>query len=394
MNYVINKSTFSFYRYYKHVYYHIMDYNVAKERLGRQADTRKGSFLINKNANNHRQAERALILNNGALTTYHRIYFKLNKYYINPHVCQFDSLNDLVRHYMMKADGLPCSLTVPIPKQRNMPIAMSKELEINKSHIKISQCINAGQFGEIWEGIWKGKGSVIIKTNIATDITQETFLDEASILGKFYHKNIISLYGVCTESYPFYIVTEQMNGNLKHHLQAHVTTSNTTPVKLVDIAIQVTEGMIYLGEQDYIHCDLRAENILVGDHNTVKIANFRLAQHLNGNKYWTVKGHNVLAYRWTAPEWYTAERLSIKSDVWSFGVLLWEMVTKRDLPYHDMTNAQVVETVSKGHCMPIPWNSPEPFDQLMINCWRYNGDERPSFKDIFDVLMTYDTHDT
>ncbi|XP_019856459.1 PREDICTED: tyrosine-protein kinase SRK3-like [Amphimedon queenslandica] len=314
---------------------------------------------------------------------------EFNKYYTS-HDLKFDSLNDLVHHYMMKADGLASSLTVPIPKQANTPIAMNKEWEIKKSKITFFKCIHVGKFGETWKSDCKGKGPVTIKTNIATNITQETFLDEANILGKLHHKNIISLYGVCTESYPFYIVTEPMNGNLKGYL----TTNNTTPAELVDITIQVTDGMKYLGEQDYIHCDLRAINILLGDHNTLKIANFHLAQHLNSNKYWTIEKGTKLAIRWTAPEGYALNRLSIKSDVWSFGILLWELATKGDLPYRGMTNKEAVELVSEGDHIFIPQDCPERFDQLMINCLKYYDDKRPNFKDIFDVLITYDTHDT
>ncbi|XP_019859582.1 PREDICTED: receptor-like tyrosine-protein kinase kin-16 isoform X4 [Amphimedon queenslandica] len=182
---------------------------------------------------------------------------------------------------------------------------------------------------------------------------------------------------------------ESMNGNLKDYL----TSYNPTPAELVDIAIQVTDGMMYLGEQDYIHCSLKAANILLGDHNTVKIANFHLAQHLNGNKYWTVEEGAKLAIRWPAPEFYTLKRLSIKSDVWSFGILLWEMVTKGDV-YPGITTNEVRELVSKGDCIYIPRGCLEPFDQLMINCRKHKDYERPSFKNIFDVLIKYDTHDT
>ena len=364
-----------------------MSRDEAEERLSK-ANTQAGTFLIRNSESNPGQ-HYSLSLNDEVTIQHYCINIENNKCYISPRV-KFDSLNDLVHHYMMKADGLTCSLTVPIPKQVNTPIAIKKELKIIKSSIKFSNCINFGHFGETWNGIWKGKEPVIIKTNIATKITQETFIKEA-ILAKLHHKNIISLCGVCTESYPFYIVTEPMNGNLKDYL----TTSNPTPAELVDIAIQVTDGMIYLGEQKYIHCDLRAENIiLLGDHNTVKIANFHLAQHLNGNKYWTVEKGTKLAIRWTAPEAFTLKRLSIKSDVWSFGILLWELATKGKEPYPDMTNEEVRELVSEGDHIFIPRDCPKPFDQLMINCWKHNEDKRPNFKSILDVLIKYDTHDT
>ena len=362
-----------------------MSRDEAEERLS-QANTQAGTFLIRESKS--KPGHHALSLNDGFIISHYCIYIMFNKYCIFPHI-QFDSLNDLVHHYMMKADRLPCSLTVPIPKQVNTPIAMSKEWEINKSYIKFSKCINAGKFGERWEGNWKGKGPVMIKTNIATNITQETFLEKASILKQF-HKNIISLYGVCTESYPFYIVTEPINQNLRNH----VNMNKPTPAELVDIAIQVVDGMMYLGEQDYIHCNLRAENILVGDHNTVKIGNFHRAQHLNGNKYWTFDEGTKVAIKWTAPEFFTLNRMSIKSDVWSFGILLWELITEGNEPYPGMTNEEVRKLASKGDHMFIPQDCPEPFKQLMINCWKYNDYERPNFKDIFDVLIIYDTHDT
>ena len=356
-----------------------MSHDEAEERLS-QADTQAGTFLIRES----KSGTNTLSVKGGVTIKHYHISIDNNKYYIYPRV-MFDSLNDLVHHYMMKADGLHCSLTVPIPKQVNTPIEMNKELKIIKSSIEFSNCINCGQFGETWNGIWKGKEPVIIKTNIATDIVQETLLVEAGILKKLHHKNIISLYGVCTESYPFYIVAEPIDGNLDDFL---ITFSNTL-AELVDIVIQVTDGMIYLGEQDYIHCDLRAENILLGDHyNTVKIANFHLAQHLNGSKYWTAEGTR-LAIKWTAPEAYTLNQLSIKSDVWSFGILLWKLVTKGKEPYPGMTNQKVKEAVSKGYHMPIPRDCPEPFKQLMINCWKHKDNERPNFNYVIDILLKY-----
>uniref|UniRef100_A0A1X7U317 Protein kinase domain-containing protein n=1 Tax=Amphimedon queenslandica TaxID=400682 RepID=A0A1X7U317_AMPQE len=207
------------------------------------------------------------------------------------------------------------------------------------------------------------KWSVLIKTNITADITQERFLKEANILKKLNYESIICLYGVCTKEYPFYIVTELMNhGNLKKHLSRY----SFAPAELIYITAQVVNGMIYLGEQYYIHCDLRAANILVGEYNTVKIANFHFAQHLNGNKYWIIEERTKLAIRWTAPEWHTLNRLGIKSDVWSFGILLWELVTKGNLPYPGMTNVEVVEAVPQGYRMIIPEDCPEPFQQLMF----------------------------
>ena len=287
---------------------------------------------------------------------------------------------------MLEADGL---LTVPITKPVNIPTTQDM-WEIERSSIKILECLTAGRFGETWEAnLLTEASSIMIKTNIATNISQETFLKEANILKKLHHGNIIRLYGVCTKEYPFYIVTKPMEtGDLKAYLKQHNRMGwNLMPSKIIDIAVQVANGMIYLGEQDYIHCNLRAKNILVGEYNTVKIANFHLAQHLNGNKYWSVEKYTRLAIRWTAPEGYTLYQQSIKSDVWSFGILLWELVTKGSLPYPGMTDEQVREAVPQGYRMPEPKNCTELFYQIMLDCWKLNDDERPNFNNIHHHLL-------
>ena len=297
---------------------------------------------------------------------------------------------------MLQAGCMLCALTVPVTKPVN--ISTTQDMwEIERSTINFVKCLTAGRFGEIWEAnLLTEVSSVMIKTNIATNIPQETFLKEANILKKLRHDNIIHLHGVCTKEYPFYIVTELMeNGNLKEYLITK-RGSHLTPSELIDIAVQVANGMIYLGEQDYIHCDLRAENILVGGiyaqlgsttMPTVKIANFHLAQHLNGKKYWYTQKGTRCAPKWTAPEGYNFSQFSIKSDVWSFGILLWELVTKGRVPYTGMTNQQVLEAVPQGYRMPIPKGCPEPLYQIMLKCWKLNDDERPTFRNIYHNLL-------
>ena len=356
--------------------------NDAEEKL---AGTQEGTFIIRDSEST--VGRYSLSVNGGATIRHYRILTEDYKYYVTKRV-MFRTLNELVHHYMLEADGLCCALTVPLTKPVDTPITQDEENEIQKSSIEFVKCLTVGEFGETWKCRWDTEPfSVIIKTNIATNIPQETFLKEADILKKLHHDNIIRLHGVCTKEYPFYIVTELMEtGNLLKYLRTK-RGSNLTPSKIIDIAVQLANGMIYLGEQDYIHCDLRAENILVGEYNTIKIANFYLARHLNGNKYFTMKKGTHLATRWTAPECYTSKRLSIKSDVWSFGILLWELVTKGSLPYPGMTNKQVREAVIEGYHMPEPKDCPEPFYQIMLDCWRLNDDKRPTFNNILRHLL-------
>ena len=329
-------------------------------------------------------------MSDGVTIRHWRILTESNKYYMENGV-MFHSLNKLVHHYMLlQAGSLPCTLTVPLTKPVNKPTTQDI-WEIERSSIEFLKCLTTGEFGEIWKAnLLTEVSSVMIKTNIATNIPQETFLKEANILKKLRHDNIIHLHGVCTKEYPFYIVTELMEpGNLQAYLSHYKRMGwNLTPLKLITIAVQVANGMIYLGEQDYIHCDLRAENILVGEYNTIKIANFHLARHLNGNKYWSVEEGTHFNVRYTAPEGYTSyDQLSIKSDVWSFGILMWELVTKGSLPYSGMTHKQVREAVPQGYHMPEPKDCPEPFYQIMLDCWKLNDDERPNFNNIHCHLL-------
>ena len=344
-----------------------------------------GTFLIRKSESN--PGTYSLSINDGDTIQHYRILTESNKYYITKRV-MFDSLNELVHHYMLQADGLCCSLTVPVTKPVNIPTTQDM-WETERSSIEFVKCLTAGEFGEIWvANLLTEVSSVMIKTNIATNIPQEGFLKEANILKKLRHDNIIRLHGVCTKEYPFYIVTELMeNGNLKEYPYVSIYS--------IDITVQVANGMIYLGEQDYIHCDLRAENILVGEHNTIKIANFHFARHLNGNKYCTIERSTRLAVRWTAPEGITSNQLSIKSDVWSFGILLWELFTKGRVPYPSMTNEQVLDAVPQGYRMPEPEGCQEPFYQIMLDCWKLNDGERTHFDDIHYQLLEIQnaTHD-
>ena len=336
-------------------------------------------------------------MNDGATIRHYNILTESNQYYITKGVI-FHSLNELVHYYMLKAYGLCCRLSVPLTKPVNIPTTPDM-WEIEKSSIEFLKCLTTGEFGETWEAnLLTEESSVMIKTNIATNIPQVKFLNEANILKKLCHDNIICLYGVCTKEYPFYIVTELMtNGNVKAYLEYQLKLGrHFKPSDLAYIAVQVVNGMIYLGEQDFIHCDLRAENILAGGKMyaqlgstimpIVKIANFHLAQYLNGKKYWYTQKGTCCAPRWTAPEGYKFFQISIKSDVWSFGILLWELVTKGREPYPGMTTEEVLKAVPQGYRMPIPKGCPEPLYQIMLKCWKSNDDERPTFRNIYHNL--------
>ncbi len=157
------------------------------------------------------------------------------------------------------------------------------------------------------------------------------FLTEAQIMKKLRHPKLIQLYAVCTLEEPIYIITELMkNGSLLEFLQGKGRTLKLP--QLIDMAAQIASGMAYLESQNYIHRDLAARNVLVGENNIVKIADFGLARLIKEDEYEARVGARF-PIKWTAPEAANYSKFSIKSDVWSFGILLTELVTYGRIPY-------------------------------------------------------------
>ena len=155
--------------------------------------------------------------------------------------------------------------------------------------------------------------------------------------------NIIQLHGVCSEESVPYIVTELMiNGNLLEYLRNE--GSSPTFTQLISMSLQVASGMIYLEEQGVIHRNLSAKNILVGENLVCKLANFRLAKGGGSDPYESLD-RNKLSIKWTAPEAAVYHRFTTKSDVWSFGVVLYEIITCGQIPYPGMTFAETLEQV-------------------------------------------------
>ena len=274
-------------------------------------------------------------------------------------------------HYVVDADGLCCRLTAVCPKPSNK----KDEWEIKRSSVQLTKQLQAGEFGEIMKGTWNGTKAVAVKIPTSKSMGMQ----ELQIMKKLHHKHIIQLYGVCTEGKPMYIVTELMkNGSLSDHLQKGDGQHLKLP-ELVNIAAQVASGMAYLEEQHLIHRNLAAQNVFIGGGNIVKIANFRMARVTIGDEYIPELGEK-LRIKWTAPEAAVCDHFSIKSDVWSYGILLWELITHGQVPYQGMKPAQVMTHVIYGYRMPQPLGCPGGLYQIMMNCWKDKPEERPTFE--------------
>ncbi|XP_071388645.1 tyrosine-protein kinase Fyn isoform X3 [Centroberyx affinis] len=245
------------------------------------------------------------------------------------------------------------------------------------------------QLVQHYSGTWNGTTKVAVKTLKPGTMSPESFLEEAQIMKKLRHDKLVQLYAVVSEE-PIYIVTEYMGkGSLLDFLKDGEGRGLKLP-NLVDMAAQVAAGMAYIERMNYIHRDLRSANILVGDNLVCKIADFGLARLIEDNEY-TARQGAKFPIKWTAPEAALYGKFTIKSDVWSFGILLTELVTKGRVPYPGMNNREVLEQVERGYRMPCPQDCPISLHELMVQCWKKDAEERPTFEYLQAFLEDYFT---
>ncbi|XP_051510763.1 tyrosine-protein kinase Fyn-like isoform X3 [Myxocyprinus asiaticus] len=245
------------------------------------------------------------------------------------------------------------------------------------------------QLVQHYSGTWNGNTKVAVKTLKPGTMSPESFLEEAQIMKKLRHDKLVQLYAVVSEE-PIYIVTEYMGkGSLLDFLKDGEGRGLKLP-NLVDMAAQVAAGMAYIERMNYIHRDLRSANILVGDNLVCKIADFGLARLIEDNEY-TARQGAKFPIKWTAPEAALYGKFTIKSDVWSFGILLTELATKGRVPYPGMNNREVLEQVERGYRMPSPQDCPSSLHELMLLCWKTDPEDRPTFEYLQAFLEDYFT---
>uniref|UniRef100_A0A7N8YR34 Tyrosine-protein kinase n=1 Tax=Mastacembelus armatus TaxID=205130 RepID=A0A7N8YR34_9TELE len=221
-------------------------------------------------------------------------HYKIRKldsggYYITTRV-QFDALQKLVKHYSEHADGLCHRLTTVCPTVKPQTQGLAKDAwEIPRESLRLELKLGQGCFGEVWMGTWNGTTKVAIKTLKPGTMSPEAFLQEAQIMKKLRHDKLVPLYAVVSEE-PIYIVTEYMTkGSLLDFLKEG-DGKYLNLVLLVDMAAKVADGMAFIERMNYIHRDLRAANILVGDNLVCKIADFGLARLIEDNEYTARQG--------------------------------------------------------------------------------------------------------
>uniref|UniRef100_A0A3Q2PWG9 non-specific protein-tyrosine kinase n=1 Tax=Fundulus heteroclitus TaxID=8078 RepID=A0A3Q2PWG9_FUNHE len=284
--------------------------------------------------------------------------------------------------------GHDCQLK-PTGRPRITLFFEADEWEIPRETLKMVKKLGAGQFGEVWMGFYKNTQKVAIKTLKEGTMEPEAFLQEANLMKQLQHDRLVRLHAVVTRE-PILIVTEFMiNG--KEYIKSLMFVLYRNIYLSASVA-----GMAYIEKKNYIHRDLRAANILVSETLHCKIADFGL-QTWSLCSYFPAKHFDhLLQYtgakfpiKWTAPEAINYGTFTIKSDVWSFGILLTEMVTYGRIPYPGMTNPEVIRNLDKFYRMPQPEGCPEELYDIMMMCWKQKPEERPTFDYLQNTLNDF-----
>ncbi|XP_061117864.1 fibroblast growth factor receptor 1-A isoform X2 [Conger conger] len=283
--------------------------------------------------------------------------------------------------------------------------------ELPRDRLVLGKPLGEGCFGQVVMGealgLDKEKPNRVTKVAVKmlkSDATEKDLSDLISememmkIIGK--HKNIINLLGACTQDGPLYVIVEYASkGNLREYLRARrppgmeycynpdqVPVENMSIKDLVSCAYQVARGMEYLSSKKCIHRDLAARNVLVTEDNVMKIADFGLARDIHHIDYYKKTTNGRLPVKWMAPEALFDRIYTHQSDVWSFGVLLWEIFTLGGSPYPGVPVEELFKLLKEGHRMDKPSTCTHELYMMMRDCWHAVPSQRPTFKQLVEDL--------
>ncbi|XP_037530583.1 megakaryocyte-associated tyrosine-protein kinase [Nematolebias whitei] len=311
---------------------------------------------------------------------HYRVIYQDNKLTID-YKQFFYNLIDMIEFYSKNNDSVVTTLMKPKKKQgtKSAEVELSKTgwlLDITK--LTLGENIGEGEYGAVYQGEYMDQ-KVAVKI-IKCDVRAQAFLQETAVMTKLQHKNLVRLLGVILHK-GLHIVTELMTkGNLGNFLRTR-GRSVINSVQLLRFALDVCEGMEYLESKKLVHRDLAARNVLVSDNSVAKVSDFGLTK-VDSKESDKAK----LPIKWTAPEALKKEKFSTKSDVWSFGVLLWEIFSYGRQPYPKMSLKDVKENVEGGYRMDAPDDCPAEVYTLMRLCWEQEPRRRPGFSKLREKL--------
>ncbi|XP_045483309.1 tyrosine-protein kinase Fer isoform X2 [Harmonia axyridis] len=295
----------------------------------------------------------------------------------------FPSIRELILYQF--TSSLPVTgrsgalLLKPIPREM---------WELNNDDVILLDKIGRGNFGDVYRAQLKNSNEVLaVKTCRGTlpEDHKKKFLQEGRILKQYDHPNIVKLIGICVQKQPIMIVMELVpGGSLLTFLRKQ--GANLNDGHLMKMCLDVAAGMRYLESKNCIHRDLAARNCLIGYNNVVKISDFGMSRE--EEEYIVSDGMKQIPIKWTAPEALNFGKYTSLCDVWSYGILCWEIFSRGGTPYSGMSNAKARERIDAGYRMPASENTPEEMYRLMLRCWEYKPENRPNFEQVYTVVET------
>lgn len=321
---------------------------------------------------------------NGKVEHYRTIFMN-NKYTIDEEGF-FDSLIQLVDHYREDADGLCTSLKISMPKKCNKSDLKAFEAAgyaIKSEDLIFSEeSLGRGETGDVVLANY-GKRKVAVKIMKDTEEAIRSFTTEASLMTSLRHKNLVQFMGIVIDGPNICLVTEYME---KGSLSEYLRTRGRQRVTLKDqikFAKDTCAGMAYLESNKVVHRDLAARNILISEDYTAKVCDFGLAGREKFSDIYLNSGAGCrIPVKWTAPESLRLGEFSSKSDMWSFGILLYEIYSFGRLPYPKIPLTDVVKYVESGYRMDAPEGCPKKIYEIMRRAWSSEPKDRPSFSEV------------
>ncbi|KAL7237099.1 hypothetical protein ACSBR1_020216 [Camellia fascicularis] len=257
--------------------------------------------------------------------------------------------------------------------------------EIDPQLLKFETKIASGSYGDLYKGTYCSQEVAIkvLKPERVDSDLQKEFAQEVFIMRKVRHKNVVQFIGACTKPPSLCIVTEFMSGGSVYDY-LHKQRGTFKLPSLLRVAIDISKGMNYLHQNNIIHRDLKAANLLMDENEVVKVADFGVARVKAQTGVMTAE---TGTYRWMAPEVIEHRPYDHKADIFSFGIVLWELLTGK-LPYDYLTPLQAaVGVVQKGLRPTIPKNTHPKLAELLERCWQHDPNLRPDFSEIIDILQ-------
>uniref|UniRef100_A0A3B3Y3V6 Focal adhesion kinase 1 n=1 Tax=Poecilia mexicana TaxID=48701 RepID=A0A3B3Y3V6_9TELE len=278
-----------------------------------------------------------------------------------------------------------------IDEEDTYTMPSTRDYEIQRDCIELGRCIGEGQFGDVHQGVYISQEnpalSVAVKTckNSTSDSVREKFLQEALTMRQFDHPHIVKLMGVITEN-PVWIIMELCTlGELRSFLQ--VRKYSLDLATLILYSYQLSTALAYLESKRFVHRDIAARNVLVSTVDCVKLGDFGLSRYMEDSSYYKAS-KGKLPIKWMAPESINFRRFTTASDVWMFGVCMWEILMYGIKPFQGVKNNDVIGRIENGERLAMPPQCPPTLYSLMTKCWSYDPSKRPRFNELKTQLST------